>query len=969
MLLLTRLRLTRLRRLGLPIAAVAVLGVSLTTAQTSRVAGALQGNIVDQTGSAIAGAKITLRNQRTNQIRTILSNTEGFFYLGELPVGSYALRIESPGFASHVNDAIVISIGRVTQLTVRLAPGRVQEQITVSEQPPTIDPSQATETTTIGHERIEESPVLSRNYLDFALLAPQLARSNPSGRSGSNAALSDSGFTFAGLRSRSNSLHIDGVENNDEFTGAVRTELSPETVQEFQVVNNGLSAESGGGASGPINVVTKTGVNTLHGDAFLFVQNGALNARDPLTNETESPDMNRFRAGLSAGGPIIHDRTFYYVAGEQEGAHGDDSSLISPSAANTISGLLGSGVFPRITTRTVNAGSFRTARTETEVSGRVDHHVANKHSLLLKYALTNNRETGDAFNTGGLVDPSARGSSYIEDQGITGSLTSILSNSALNSARFQTSTRRAVLRTTDPTGPGVAITGLVDFGRSYDGNSRRRENHYELNDVARVLTGHHLISFGGDLDWIGERVSAYDGFGAIYAFPTLDSFVNGQPDQYRQAFGNPNTSFVAPRYSGFIEDHWTLAKPLTIEAGMRYDFQHLPAHFRADSNDLAPRIGLAYSPSPNWVVRAGFGIFFDRYLLAAVNRALEKDGLQGFEQVAYGQTATQIFQSQLGGGLLAPIPSMQPSIFIADPKLQTTRSAIASGGVERLLARNLTASATFLLARGIRLSRIRNVNLLQPVQLTLDNASSLAIPHPFPQQLGRLVFPPARILPEFDNIYQWENHAGSVYHGLSLSLNRRLSNEIEFSGSYTLSKAIDDASDYDEQPENPYSLPVERALSANDQRHRFVFSGTFDLPFGDEEDGKESAEVLAKLFGNIEAAPILTIGSGRPINPLVGFDANRSGSFPLSSRPVGFGRNSLGTGTQVELDLRVLKFFKVGEHGKLDLVVESFNLLNHTNVVALNPFYGGESSPLPSFSASNKAAIPRQLQFSIDFEF
>ena len=125
MLLLTRLRLTRLRRLGLPIAAVAVLGVSLTTAQTSRVAGALQGNIVDQTGSAIAGAKITLRNQRTNQIRTILSNTEGFFYLGELPVGSYALRIESPGFASHVNDAIVISIGRVTQLTVRLAPGRV----------------------------------------------------------------------------------------------------------------------------------------------------------------------------------------------------------------------------------------------------------------------------------------------------------------------------------------------------------------------------------------------------------------------------------------------------------------------------------------------------------------------------------------------------------------------------------------------------------------------------------------------------------------------------------------------------------------------------------------------------------------------------------------------------------------------------------------------------------------------------
>jgi hypothetical protein len=231
------------------------------------------------------------------------------------------------------------------------------------------------------------------------------------------------------------------------------------------------------------------------------------------------------------------------------------------------------------------------------------------------------------------------------------------------------------------------------------------------------------------------------------------------------------------------------------------------------------------------------------------------------------------------------------------------------------------------------------------------------------------VFPPARLSSQFDNIYQWENHASSVYNGLSVSLNRRLSNEISFSGSYTFSKAIDDASDFNEQPENPYSLPAERALSSNDQRHRFVFSGTFDLPFGDEEDGKRSSGVFDKLFGNVEAAPILIIGSGRPINPLTGFDGNRSGAFPLSSRPLGFARNSLDIPSQVQFDLRVLKFFKIGEHGKLDFVVEAFNLLNHTNVAALNQFYGTDSSPLPGFATPNKAGIPRQLQFSIDFEF
>lgn len=941
---------------------------TLLAAQTSRVAGAVQGTVIDQTGSAVAGAIVTIRNPATGRTRTTSTDLAGFFHVGELPVGQYETHIQAEGFSVYTNNAVVVSIGRVSQLTVRLVPAIVHQQIAVSEQPSSIDASQTTEATTIDPERIEESPVVSRNSLDFVLLAPQLTSSSQGTKAGTSA-LADSGFSFAGLRSRSNSLYIDGVENNDEFSGSVRTELSPETVQEFQVVNNGMSAESGGGASGPINVITKGGVNTLHGDAFVFIQNGAFNAKDPLTNETESPYLNRFRAGLSAGGPIIRNRTFYYVAGEQEGAHADDSSLISPSVARQVNAVLGSGEFPSIATRTINPDLFQMARGETEGSGRLDHHLNDKHSLLLKYALTNSREVGDAFHNGGLVDPSGRGSSFIEDEGITGSLTSILSNDALNSIRFQVSTRRAILRTGDQVGPEVVVAGLVDFGRPYEGNDRRRENHYELGDVASIQKGARLISFGGAIDWIRESVSAYDGFGAVYTFPTLDSFLNGQPDEYRQAFGEPNTSFVAARYSGFIQTHWTLKQHFAVDAGVRYDFEHLPAQFPQDTNDLAPRIGLAYSPAPNWVFRAGFGFFFDRYLLAAVNRVLQKNGVQGFEQVAYGQMATQIFQSQRGGGSTAPIALIRPSIFASDPKLGTSSSEIASAGVERLLTNNLTASATFLFARGLRLSRTRNVNLLPPEVLTATNAASLGIPNPFPQQLGMPVFSPSRLSPQFADIYQWENHASSVYNGLSLSLNRRLSNEISFSGSYTLSKAIDDASDFNEQPNNPYLLQQERALSANDQRHRFVFSGTFDLPFGDEDEGKRPSGITSKLFGNIETAPILTIGSGRPVDPLTGFDANRSGAFPLSSRPRGFARNSLKTGTEATLDLRVLKFFKIGEHGKLDVVAESFNLFNHKNVVALNQFYGAVSSPLPSFATPNKAGIARQLQFSLDFEF
>src|SRR3982074_28882 len=504
--------LERERQPRFPFVGVVVLSlVCSCAAQTSRVAGAIQGSVVDQTGSAVAGATVTLRNFGTDRTRTVASNSEGSFRAGELPVGQYELHVESPGFNTYVNTAIVVSIGTVVQITVRLAPATVQQQITVSEQPPSLDPTETSEATTIDHDRIEESPVARGNDLDFVLFAHQLTRSNIQGAAGGKSALADSGFTFAGLRSRSNSLYIDGVENNDEFSGSARTELSPETVQEFQVVNNGLSAESGGGASGPINVVTKSGVNTLHGDAFVFIQNGALNAKEPLTNEREAPQLSRFRAGVSAGGPIVRGRTFYYLAGEQEGAHGDDSSVISPSTASAINGVLRDGAFPGIAIRAISPALFRVARAETELSGRLDHQIESKHSLLLKYSLTNNREVGDAFNTGGLVDPSGRGSSFFEDQGVTGSLTSVLSNHALNSVRFQVSSRRGVLKTNDQIGPEISIPGLIDFGRPYDGNDKRRENHYEFVDVASTAKGRHLISFGGDLDWIDEKVSAYDG--------------------------------------------------------------------------------------------------------------------------------------------------------------------------------------------------------------------------------------------------------------------------------------------------------------------------------------------------------------------------------------------------------------------------------------------------------------------------
>jgi hypothetical protein len=180
-----------------------------------------------------------------------------------------------------------------------------------------------------------------------------------------------------------------------------------------------------------------------------------------------------------------------------------------------------------------------------------------------------------------------------------------------------------------------------------------------------------------------------------------------------------------------------------------------------------------------------------------------------------------------------------------------------------------------------------------------------------------------------------------------------MSNDLEFSGSYTLSKTWDDASDFDEQPQNPFDLAAEHALSRQNQQQRFVFNALWNLP----------------IPGQIELAPLITLGTGRPIDPLVGLDSNRSGAFPLSARPLGLGRNSLQTPGMVIVDLGVVKTINLGEHRHLDLITQFFNLFNHTSATAINAFFGTGTVPLRGFGQPIQNFSPRIVQFAVNLEY
>src|SRR5712664_2151724 len=528
---------TSSRNFGLIIILLSLFFVPISVlAQDSATTGTLTGTVRDTSGAGIPGVAIALRNLTTNQSRNVTSEADGSYRATALAVGDYEVKAQASGFAPYFNPKVTLALGRSTTLDISLPAGEVNAQVTVTDIPPALDATQTAVTTSIDPERIEELPVNSRNYLEFTLLAPGVAPSNQQNgggsKAGSGSPLADSGFTFGGLRPRSNSISIDGLDNTDETTGAARVALSPEIVREFQIVNNGLSAEFGGASGGAINVVTRVGQNQFHGDAFTFFQNEWFNAREPFLDAPPASRLRfrRVQPGVALGGPIKRDKLFFYVAAEQEHLSAEDESEIDRNARTRINSLLASGFAPRLAVRSLTAGRFRIGTDETEAAAKITYIASQRHTLNFRFAFTNLRERGDGFNTDVLSDRSARGSAYTKDYQFTASAISVLSPTLVSDVRFQASTRRAVTRAGDTVGPEVEIVGLARFGRPFDADSTRKETREQFVDNVSLSHSRSEWKGGVTINHVSLNSELRDGFGALYIFRNLDDFAAGRPE-------------------------------------------------------------------------------------------------------------------------------------------------------------------------------------------------------------------------------------------------------------------------------------------------------------------------------------------------------------------------------------------------------------------------------------------------------
>lgn len=927
--------------------------------------GSILGTVSGPGGSAIPNARVTLAEPDATG-RTTITMQDGAFGFNQLPSsGDYQIKVEAGGFAPLEQSSVAVAVGRTTHLALKLAVATTTESVSVTAAPVTFDTSQTSSVTNIDRDRVEELPIPSRNYLTFVLLSPNVAPANPALLQ--NGLIQSGGsFSFGGLRPGSNSIYLDQVNDNDEYSGDSRTQLSPEAISDFQIVNHGFAAQSGGGAGGSIDVQTRTGLNRIHGDAFTFVQNGGLNAIPPLGLYPRRPDETRVRIGAALGGPIQRDKTFYYLAGEQEMAHGEDVNDVNPSTVSAINAAIANyGPLKHLDLR---SGFFPTMDQETELSARVDRTFTPREFLSARYAFTNTRNVNDAFNTDEQADLSARGSSFVADNSFNATLNSTLSESFLNSFSFELAQRRAVTRTGSIAGPGIKIAGVAYFGTPYSGNNRRLEIHAEFADSVSKQLRHHLFQFGGRADHVALRVNNPEGSEGQFIFRDIAALQNRTPDSFVQSFGNMNAELSEVRLAAFAQDHWT-TRSLTLDYGLRYDYNHLPSLLPQEVFNVSPRFGFAWIPVKSTIVRGGFGTFYDRFLLSTISRIEEFNGTSAFSQLVEDAAAESLYRS--GQISAASLPNVAPSVWRSAATLPNPYSEVASLSVEQSLPLQTTLTGEYQFVHGVHLGRTTNVNLA-PVVLKSQDAISLGVSDPMPPQLASLVFSPARLNPAYDAINQFATEANSSYHGATVTLNRQFQDDLQIMVGYTCSKTIDDAS-YDlEQPQNPYALSNERALSLQDQRNRLTLSGLWLIgpDLGDTADVAKNANAgpfLKALYG-LEFAPILSIASGFRANPTTGLDSNREHIFPFAARPIGYPRNSLATPANVNLDFRVLKMMTL-KSGHLDIVAESFNILNHQNITQLDPVYGPNLQSSEDFARPICAGTPRRIQFSLDYEF
>ena len=956
----------------------------------------INGTVTDPSGATIAAVNVTVTQEGTNQVRVIVTDSRGQFVVSSLPIGRFAVMFTHDGFKDLRVADLDLHSGDVRTVNAKLEVGAVTQVIGVEGDlgGGQLDKSNATFGGTIQSVQIAKIPLNGRNITNLELLAPGAIDS------GSGAQQT---IRFVGNGTDDNNFRLDGVDASGVFhaslKSALRLQFSTEAVAEFKVDSGAYTADTGGSAGGQVSLISKTGTNAFHGSVFDYLRNNYFDAHGPIKSAHKVPVFQLNQFGGSVGGPIIKDRTFFFVnyEGFRQQLGGVPQTGFVPSASfrtelaaaqPALAFIINAYPQGQAHTSDPTVDSFTgvVASPNSENAGtvRVDHRFTSQDSGYVRYNIDDGISTSALNALAQGITVNARVQNFVLEE------THILSPRTINEAQFGFN-RNTYIQSQQTGLPfNFSITGFTPLSENY--TKEQVGQSESVNDTVTWTKGVHTLKFGAELKfpWFNEQ-NSIDGTATYINEPAL---LANQLSTFQTTAALPDKGMRKVHVAGYAQDEWKISGNLTLNYGLRYNYfsPFHEVHNNENPFDIAdcggycgmgaafahpnylsfdPRIGVAYSPASlggNTVFRAGFGTYHGEVQLG------DQDS-----PVVNTEPSTLLTSGVQSNGTVVqysyPVPpSLTPSTGLALTPRSMARHRPDSyveqwtASMQHSLPGQTVVTLTYLGGHGVHLFRRGYTNLINPATNT----------RPLPQYPS-----------EIDTKY---NQGASNFNALVAGVNRRFHNGLFLSGNYMYSHALNDGSvgagDAD-AAQNNACFPCDYAGSDFDARNSGTFGAVYELPFGRGRQYLANSTPMDLLAGGWSVNTLLSARAGFPVNVTLSrnsselIDGNNVDQRPnrvpgvplyLASRsishwinPAAFSLPAVGAWGNADRNLitgpplwqddsAVEKNFRITERNNLIFRAEAFNIFNRAQ-------YGQPSSSLSVTTKSGVRALTVPASF------
>jgi len=1018
------------------VVAASIIGGSHASAQSTT--GSFQGTVTDQSGAALPGVTITIVNTQTNLTRTTVTNTSGNYDAPLLPPGPYTISSELTGFRRLEKSGLVLQVTQNARIDFTLELSTVQESVQVTAQAPLVDTQDSAFRQVIDQTQVVALPLNGRNFRELGLLVPGVQEMAQN----SNVASRGGGVNIVGAQDYNNNFLIDGFDNNDPTTGEIQTFPTVDSIQEFTILGASYGADVGFASGGVVSVVSKSGSSRFQGNAFEFLRNDTFDATNYFA-AVKAP-LNRNQPGGTLGGPVGLKNVYFFASYERlrnrEGVtltgtvptdamkRGDFSGLAAladpatrqPFPNNQIPSVrfnpIGSAILNRLFPSAnasgsrnyvansdirddLHVGSFRVdwskstanaffGRFQNYWSTKIDPSTAtfpNSFTSIVKHNFNVGFEWTHVFSAH-TVQEMRLGYGHVDNEkwptdrtdwgrelGIPGTLDAL-------SPQFLTMGPPSISVTgysavTPFTNPFIRLHNL---GQAAYTIIQNRGEH-------SIKGGFEYRSFAMDIEDSNTPEGIFT-FTGRYTGDAVADLLLGYPSQTRNLIGPQTSTERSWQLAGYIQDDWRTSRRLTLNYGLRYEYQtpdrevdngwgtfipRLGQAVQVGTNgvpegirntyykNLAPRLGLVWDQSNTGsrVIRANYGIYHE----ALIHNIFSPNGFTTAPIAQAGQFNASTTAPNIS--LSDPFPSSLATSVLAasgvDSGYHGGRVQRWSVGIQQAIGANSAVDVAYVGSRSAGLASQYNLNQPDP------GPGAVQSRRPYPNYSG----------------ITWTDATGySRYNALLTKLQRRLTRGLDLLASYTLSKTVDNTQD-GVPNQDPRNRDADEGLASFDRRHRFVLSASYQLPFAQPALREWLVSTIFTATSGMPVTAVLNgdranVGTTNAQRPNVSGDPNANAPhtpdqwfdtsvFSLPA-PLAYGNagRSIITGPPFQaVNVAVSRRFTFGARA-IDFRVEIFNLLNHANFLLPN-----NQADSALFGKIFQAADPRQTQFGLKFYF